>query len=147
MSVAASAKAALVGENGVLAALLPGVIVAYSMPTKDIPRELVYAGSVTGPVELKAMSGGVRVKRSEDLTLQLHIRVYKPGTSAESVEARAVAIGDVIATYIAGNTTLGGVTDLKLARVTGVELDAPWTDDDGTGSTLTLAVGLMSYLT
>lgn len=147
MSVAASAKAKLVGANGVLAALLPGVIVGYSMPAKNIPRELVYAGSVTGPVELKAMAGGGRVKRSEDLTLLLHIRVCKPGETAETVEARAVEIGDVIATYIAGNTTLAGVADLKLARVTAVELDAPWTDDDGAGSTLTLAVGLMSYLT
>lgn len=146
MSVAAAAKAALLGTSGVLAPLLTGVTVAYSAP-RDIPREVVYGGQVVGPVALAAMAGGVRVKRSEDLTLQLHVRVYQPGaTTTETTDARAVAIGDVIATYIAGNTTLGGVTDLKLAQVSGVDLDG-WVDDDGAGSTLTLAVGLMSYLT
>lgn len=147
MSVAASAKAKLVGTSNVLAALLPGVIVKYSAPVKDIPRELVYGGEVTGPVELAAMAGGARVKRSEELILQLHVRVYKLGKeTTEASDARAVAIGDVIANYIAANWTLGDVPDLKKAVVSGVDLSG-WTDDAGAGSVLTLAVSLSSYLT
>lgn len=147
MSVVASVKAYLVGASGVLAPLMPeDVIVEYSEPTRDLPRELVHAGTVVGPVELKAFSGGVRVKRSEDLTLMLHVRVYRPGQTRETTDARAVVIGDVITTYIAANPTLGGLAELKLAQVTGVELGG-FTDDEGNCSTLDISVGLMSYLT
>lgn len=147
MSVVASAKAKLVGGSGVLAPLLTGVTVAYSAPLRDIPRELVYAGSVSGPVELRAMAGGARLRRSENVTLQVFVRVYEPGVdNTQTTDARAVAIGDVIANYIATNPTLGDLTDLKLAQVSGVDLDG-WIDDDGAGSVLTIAVSLMSYLT
>lgn len=146
MSVAASAKAHLVGESGVLAALLPGVVVSYSLPT-DPPRELVYGGNVTGTVAPSAMKGGVRLKREENLTLVLYVRVATKGRkTSEQAEVRAVAIGDVIANYIAEYTTLADLTDLKLASVSAVDLDG-WVDDDGAGAILTLTVGLMSYLT
>lgn len=146
MSVVASAKARLVGASGVLAALLPGVTVTYSMD-RDMPREMVYGGGVAGPVELAAMAGGVRVKRQEDLILQLHIRVWKPGAkTSEAVEARAAAIADVIALYIAANWTLGDLADLKKAFVSNLDMDG-WADDDGAGCVLTMTVGLMSYLT
>jgi hypothetical protein len=146
VSVAAAAKAALVGKTNLLAVLLPNVQIEYSEPTKTIGRELVYGGTVLGPVSLAAMAGGSRVKRSEELTLQLHIRVHKPNTTAEATAARAVAIATVIGDYNAAHWTLGGLPSLKKATVDGVELDS-WTDDDGSGSTLTLAIGLMSYLT
>lgn len=146
MSVAASVKAYLCGTTGELADLLPGVAVTYSEPTRDIPRELVYAGQVLGSVELAAFAGGARVKRTEDLTLMLHVRVYKPGQDRETTDARAVAIADVITQYIAANWTLFGLAELKKAAVSGVELDG-WSDDEGTCSTLDIAVGLMSYLT
>lgn len=150
MSVVASAKSRLVGEAGVLAPLFTGdlasVKVLYSEPTKDVPRELVYGGEVTGPVELSAMAGGARVKRSESLILQLHIRVWKPNNSREQADARAAAIAEVICNYVAANWTLGDLADLKKAVVSGVDLSG-WTDDDGSGSLLTLAVSLTSYLT
>lgn len=145
MSVAAAAKAALVGANGALGPLLDGVQVTYSEP-RDVLREVVYGGDVTGPVQLSAMSAGVRVRIREDLVLQLHVRVWKPGAkTTEVTDARAVAIGDVIAGYITANTTLGGVENLKLAQVSGVDLSG-WSDDDGSGSLLTIAVGLMSQI-
>lgn len=144
MSVAATAKAYLVGRSGVLADLLPGVIVGYS-PKRDSPREEVYAADVKGPVELVAFAGGDRVRRSEDLSFPLVVRVYKPGQeTSETAEARADEIGDVIADYIAANWTLGGLTDLKKATVAAVELSG-WTDDDGAGGVLILTVELTSY--
>lgn len=148
MSVAAAVKAFLVGkETGALISLLPGVQVSYTAPG-DLKRTVLYAGSVTGPVALAAMAGGGRVKRTEELTLLLHVRVYQPGQkTTEATDARAVEIGDVIADYLAGNWTLDGLAGLKKATVDAVDLGEGWLDDDGAGSTLTLAVGLMSYLT
>jgi hypothetical protein len=157
VSVAQSAKALLVGEGNVLAPLFPNPLFPgdtekvkgrYGMPgAKDTPRYLIYGGTLSGPVALSAMAGGGRVKRQEDLTLQLHVRVYRQNSNREEAEARAVAIGDVICDYIAANWTLGGaLTALKKATVDSVELDG-WTDDDGSGAVLTLAVGLMTYLT
>lgn len=146
-TVAAAAKAQLLGTSGVLAGLagMSGVTVSYTMP-RDVPREVVYGGQVSGPVSLAAMAGGARIKRQEDLTLHLHIRVYKLGqATTEASDTRAAAISTVIEEYIAANPTLGGVTDLKKASVEAVELDG-FVDDDGAGSTLTLTVGLLSYL-
>jgi hypothetical protein len=145
VTVVASAKAALLGASSVLEPLLPGVTVSYS-PPRDLLRECVYGGQVSGPVELKAMAAGGRVKRSEELALRLYVRVWKPGgQTTETVEARAAEIGDVIALYIAANWTLG-LPELKSAAVTALDLDS-WTDDDGAGAVLTMTVGLMSYLT
>jgi hypothetical protein len=146
VTVVASAKAALVGESGVLAVLMPaGVKVSYS-PPRDIKRDIVYAGRVAGPVALKAMAAGARVKRSENLNLLLHVRVWTPGQkTTETVEARAAAISDVIALYLAANWTIGDLANLKSATVDAVDLDS-WTDDDGAGAVLTMTVGLMSYL-
>lgn len=146
MSVVATAKARLVGTSNVLAALLPGVTVAYAAPVRDLPRELVYGGTVIGPVELAAYAGGARVKRTEDLTVMIHIRVYKPGATREFTDGRAAEIADVIANYVAANWTLGDLPELKKAVVAGVETDG-WSDDDGSGSTYDMAIGLMSYLT
>jgi len=144
MTVAAAAKQALLGTGNPLEALT-GVPVSYS-PPRDMPREVVYGGQVVGPVELLAMAGGGRVKRREDLTLLLVVRVYEPGRDTNEItDARAVEIGEVICNYIAGDKTLGGVTDLKLAQVTGMDLDG-WLEDDGACSTLTISVGLMSTL-
>lgn len=146
MSVVATVKARLVGTSNVLAALLPGVTVAYAAPVRDIPRELVYGGTVIGPVEVAAYAGGARIKRTEDLTLMIHIRVYKPGATREVTDGRAAEIADVISNYVAANWTLGDLPELKKAVVAGVETDG-WTDDDGCGSTYDMAIGLMSYLT
>lgn len=150
MSVASAAKAHLVGEDGVvkglLAGLEPRVQVTYSEP-RDIKRDIVYAGDVAGTVDLKAMAGGGRVKRSEDLSFPLVIRVWRLGKpTSEASDARADAIADLIADYIAANWTFGDLPDLKKAVVTTYDL-AGWIDDDGAGSILTLTVELTSYRT
>lgn len=146
-TVAAAVRAALVGTSGVLEGLagLSGVKVAYSMP-RDIPRELVCGGTVTGSVSLAAMRGSARIKREENLSLAIHIRVHQPGeATTEFSDARAVEISTPIEEYIAGNSTLGGVTDLKLAAVEGIDLDG-FIDDDGATSLLTLRIGLKAFL-
>lgn len=146
MSVAASAKAYLVGASGVLVDLLEPVKVAYSLP-RDIPREVVYGGTVLGTTEVSAFAGGGRIKRKEELTLLLHVRVAQKGVfTSEAAEARALEIAQPITDYIAANYTLGDLPELKSATVVGVELDS-WIDDDGAGATLDLGIALMSYLT
>jgi hypothetical protein len=152
VSVAAAAKAYLVGEDSVLRPLLnpsPSggqVIIGYSA-SRDNPREEVYGGTVVGPVELAAFAAGGRVKRSENLTLMLHIRVFETGRkTTERTDARAIEIATVIGEYIAANWKLGGLPGLLKATVNGIELNG-WTEDDGAGTTLDLAIGLTSYLT
>jgi hypothetical protein len=146
VSVAQSAKAFLVGASGVLADLVKPVKVAYT-PPRDVPRELVYGGTVIGTTALAAMAGGGRVKRTEELTLQLFVRVYQPGAQTpEKAEARALEIAQPISDYIAANWTLGDLPELKSAAVAGVELDG-WVDDDGAGAVLELGIALTSYLT
>lgn len=147
-TVAAAAKAKLVGVNNVLSGLagLNGVIVAYCMP-RDLPRECVYGGKVTGSVELSAMRGSTgRVKREEELSLNLHIRVHDKGQQTpETVEARAVELSNLIEDWIAANPSLGDVPNLLVAKVQGVELDSG-IEDDGATAELTLTIGLKSFL-
>jgi hypothetical protein len=148
---AAAARAALLGEAGLLQSLpgLDGVTVAYSLP-REVPRELVYGGQVAGAARLAAMKGGAagRIKREEDLSLQVHVRVHEPGrTTTEATDTRAVQIAAVIEEYIAGNPTLDSLPGLRLAAVEAVELDPGAVDDDGATSLLTLQIGLKSYLT
>lgn len=148
-TVAAAAKAALLGTTNVLSALpgLAGVTIAYSAPTRDVPREVIYGGNLSGPVTLSAMRGGTRMKRQEDLSLRLHIRVYEPGNATtQATDARATAICTVVEEYIAANTTLGDVTGLLAATVESVSLDG-WLDDDGATSVLDLSIALKTYLT
>jgi hypothetical protein len=148
---AAAARAALLGEAGQLQALpgLADVKVAYSLP-REIPRELVYGGQVIGPVGLAAMKGGAagRIKREENLSLQIHVRVHTPGqTTTEAADARAVEIGAAVEEYIAGNPTLDNVPGLLLAAVEAIELDPGGVDDEGATAELTLQIALKSYLT
>lgn len=147
-TVAASAKARLVGANNVLSGLpgLAGVEVAYTMP-RNVPRELIYGGKVSGQVELAAMRGSTgRVKRQENLNLTLHIRVHDKGQpTTETVEARVAEIAIVVENWIAANSTLGDLPNLKLATVESVEIDSGIEDDSATAE-LTLTIGLVSFL-
>lgn len=148
MSVAQSAKAYLLGESGgVLAPLLPGVIVGYSA-SPNVPMEEVHGGRVAGPVALAAFApSGGRVRRTEELTLLIHVRVRKKGQrTAETAEARAVEISDVITQYIALNPKLGDLAELLKATVSNVAYDN-FADDDGWTATGDISVDLMSYLT
>lgn len=107
---------------------LVGVQVAYS-PPREIERECIFAGKVSGPVELAAMRGGARLMRTERLTLRLYVEVAAPGDDVAAAEARAVELGAVVEELVAGNPTLNDLADLKLAQVAGVELDSGVDDE------------------
>lgn len=146
---AAAAKARLVGRNGMLAGLpgLQGIDVHYDMP-RDVLRETVAGvGDVEGEPDPAAMRAGGRIKRTEDLTMMIEVRVYKPGQSTrEEGDARATEIADVVVEWIAANPTLGDLADMKFARVTNVNLRGG-VDDDGATSSVVITIGLLSYLT
>ncbi|HEY0645514.1 MAG TPA: hypothetical protein VGD39_19010 [Nocardioides sp.] len=147
--MAASAKARLVGQDGVLRTLpgLADVTVEYDMPA-TVPREVVYGGDFAGAVALAAFKGSApsRILRQGDIALQLHVRVSAPGqTTREATDTRAAEIATVIEEYVAGNPTLDDLSGLKLAEVQAVE-SGGWIDDDGATSTLTIQIGLKSVV-
>lgn len=147
---AAAVKAHLLGANSALRGLpgIDGVIVAYDLP-RDTPRELVVGvGDIEGPVQLAAMKGdNGRVRRTEELSMRIDVRVYLPGQKDREVgDARAVEISKVIEEYIAANPTLGSLPALKKITVDNVNLRGG-IDDDGETSVVTLNIGLMSFLT
>jgi hypothetical protein len=146
-TIAAAAKAALLGRNGVLAGLsgLEGVAVGYDM-LRDAPREMVFGGDAEGSVQLSAFKGGGRLKREENLSLVVEIRVHDKGQeTTEDTDVRAIEISTVIEEYIAANPKLGDLPNLLKATVDGVKLSS-WLDDDGATSSVVLTIGLHSFL-
>jgi hypothetical protein len=134
VSVAASAKAYLVGKDGALKPLLPGVQVAYSRRGHEARARLRRPRSRPGRAE------GVRRRRPGEAVrgpdAALHIRSTSR-TTRETTEARAVEIGDVIAELHRRELDPRRPDGAEEGRrSSGVELDG-WTDDDGSGSILT----------
>jgi len=144
---AAAAKARLLGRDNILSALpgLSGVTVAYNMP-RDAPREMVIGGDVDGTAQLSAFRGNDRLKREENLSLNIEVRVHDKGQdTTETTDARAVEISTAIEEYIAANPKLGELPGLLKATVDGVKLSG-WLDDDGATSSVVLTIGLHSFL-
>jgi len=146
---AAAAKKALLDAIAASADTdLTGVIVSYSFSGKrlDEAREYIYGGKVDGSANHMAFQGSGRVPRREDLTLDLHVRVDKPGQeTTETAELRAVAIGAAVENLIAADPDLSGVTGLDVVKMTGLVLDSV-VDDQGAIAILTYQVALESSL-
>ncbi len=125
---------------------LVGIQIGYSLP-RDVDREVIYGGQISGPVQVEAMRGGTRITRREDLVLSLHIWVNRPGDQdTADVEARAAEIGQVVEELLAGDPTLSGaVAGLKMAAITNVLIDSGC-DDDGALAELTYQISLMSHI-
>jgi hypothetical protein len=152
-----NAHAARVALIAALAALtdpgedLAGVAVAYSYNSRLLDashREIVYGGKMAGPVGLAAMKGSARLKREEQVGLDLHIEVTTPGEETTSAaDARCAAIGLVVENYLATNPTLGGtVPGLLKATVDNLECDG-FPDDDAAFAMWTYRIVFHSYLT
>lgn len=150
-TVIAAVKAALVGANSVIrAAALPalaGVKISYDVP-RDLPLEYICAGRAGGPLERAAMKAGTRVKRQEDLSVQLIYRVnMKNQQDTEATDARVTAMAAAVDEWLAANRALGGSVDgVKAAWAGAHELDG-FVDDDGATSIMTQTIGITSFLT
>lgn len=134
--------------------LIEGVVASYSYVAKlhEKTRELVcYADRTAGTLAVAAMRGGSgasdRVKRREDSTTQLQIRVTKLGQqTTQAGETRAAAIGAVIENIVANNYNLSAVTGLLKAVFNGYEMTS-YADEDGTYTTLSYSISFDSMLT
>lgn len=124
---------------------LAGVQVAYSWPGANAEREIVYGGRVTWATVPLAMRGGGRMPRREDMIVALHVAVQRPGADADVVEARAVEIGTVVEELLAADTTLSGTSGLKLAGISGGELDSA-DEDESSMAVLSYRVSFLSTL-
>jgi hypothetical protein len=138
------AKRALVNLLSAAPALT-GVQVTYAF-AGDSLREAIYLGKATWDTEPLAFRAGARMKRKEDLTVELYLRVMVPGGEPSAAEARVVELGTVAEELIATDTTLSGATGLRMAQVRGGEMDH-WTNDDGVIAGLMYRVDFLSELT
>lgn len=136
-----------------LTALLAGdkdVTVSWSYTGRDAQgtRKYVYMGErVSGDEQPIAMAAGTRIMRSEDLEFSLAVEVYTPGEPTTQVaETAAMAIGDKIMAWFAGNWLQGSeIPGLTKVLLGGMQLESA-IDDDGAEATLTRTVQLTSSL-
>lgn len=148
---AAAVKVRLVGSESLLRGLpdIQDVQVFYDAPAGDkAPREYICGvGDVEGEPDLAAMRGGNgRNPRTEDLSMTIEIRVYKPGQpTREAGDLRAAEIATAVINWITANPKLGDLPELKLAKVTKVDLRGGL-DDDGATSSVVITIGLLSFL-
>lgn len=136
-----------------LTTLLAGdkdITVSWSYTGRDAQgtRKYVYMGDrVSGDEAPIAMAAGTRIMRSEDLEFSLAVEVYTPGESTtRAAETAAMAIGDQIMTWFAGNwLQAGDIPNLTKVLLGGMQLESA-IDDDGAEATLTRTVQLTSSL-
>ncbi len=88
---------------------LSGVQVVYLLPPRDIQREAVYGGKITGPVEQAAMRpAAARSIREEQPLINVHIRVLGEGVLDSTSEERAGVLAGVVFDMVAADPRLAG---------------------------------------
>lgn len=125
---------------------LAGVQVCRFWPGGTVERECVFGGRTvwtTTPLTFRPANG--RLPREEAITLDLHIRVMKPGAAPDEVEARAVVLGTVVEELLAADPLLGGAPGVALATIDGGDLDHG-VEDESSVALLTYRVGFKSML-
>jgi hypothetical protein len=145
-----AARIALIAAIGDLSGL-DGVSVSYSYVAKyaDLGnREYIFGGPKSdAAIALSAMQDSGRIKRDEEPTWSLHLRVVKPGqTDTQAGDERVVALGAEVENYVAANPRLDlTVTGLRLCKITGFTLQS-WTDEKQSYSELDYSLLFDSYL-
>lgn len=115
----------------------------------DITEYVFFGDEVGGPMNLAAMKGGsaARIRREENLTGSLHIRVRRKGQqTTQTAVQRACELGAVVEGLIALDPSLGGVTGLLKATVDNVACQSD-VDDDGATAILTYTIAYHSTMT
>lgn len=125
----------------------PDTQVAYTWPGRNVGREVLFGGKVSGVMAPAAMRGSGQLQpRTEQLTLALHVYVETPGEEdCAATEARAVELGTAVEEWIAGNPVppIEGMKSLWVASYdveSGVEDEASITGID-------YILSALSYLT
>lgn len=104
------------------------VVTYYSEPADRPVKEYVYMGTLTlGTEEAVTLRSGRRKRDEEYVTRCIVVTSGSGRVTVQDIEERATIIGEVIETWIADNTSLGGAVDWCV--VTGLELDNILTPD------------------
>lgn len=140
-----AAKAALMARIKALPEL-DGIQVDYSTGQRDPERERIFGGKAHAAHTPSAMRGSGRVKREENASINVHIRVAAVGGDEETAEARAVELGTPIEDSLAGDPSLDTPAGVLKALVSDVELGS-YVDDDGAFAALDYQISVDSYLT
>lgn len=121
---------------------LPDVQVSYGPPANP-ERDFIYLGGVRGPLQLLTFRAGGRLPREEQLSLDLHLVVTRPGGTEEETESAAVELVTPILDAVSADPTLGGaVLAIVPARL---EMDSG-ADDDACSTWLTLTFSVKTYV-
>ena len=128
---------------------LSGVQVVYLLDARDIRRECVYGGKITGPVEQAAMRPvAARSLREEHALINVHVRVLTPGGLDSTAEERAAALAGVVFNVVAADPTLAGaVPGLLDLAVVAEEYECGPADDTSAIAIATLQLLAHSMLT
>lgn len=131
-------------KAAILAALadapgLEGVTVAYSAPTRDLPRECLYGGQIEMQQHISAgRTPDGHTTRDEEGVLEVHIRVEKLGGTEQETEIRATELGTALEEFLSLNTPVMAAGNLD-ASVEGYVLVSA-SDEDGATSLMTYRI-------
>lgn len=125
---------------------LSGVQVTFGWPGDDrAKKERIFTGRSYADQEQASLRAGRRF-RDETGNFDLVIQVESVGGSISDAETRILAIGQEVEECVADNKTLGGVSGLNWAVITGWTLDDMY-NDQGSLAELTYTITYNARLT
>ncbi|GAA4100917.1 hypothetical protein [Nonomuraea soli] len=123
---------------------LGDVQVGYGPPANP-ERDFVYLGGLRGPLTPLTFRAGGRLPREEQLTLDLHLVVTRPGGTEEETETAAADLITPILEAVSAEPTLGATPGLLSIVPSRLELQSG-RDDDACSTWLTLTWTIRSYV-
>jgi hypothetical protein len=112
-----------------------------------VEREYVYFGHLVGSQEPLVFRAAGRMPRLEELTVDLHVEVAKPGATTVETDGRVTAIGTVIEEIIAADPTFGAtIPGLTAAWVSNFTLTSFYMEDGKAASEGVYQISIQSQL-
>lgn len=126
-----NAVAVKVALAGLIRVAVNPVRVDTAYNARDMEREYVYFGHVTGQMEPMVFRAGIRLVREEELLIPVHIEVSRPAATTDDTDTRALQIGTMIEESLAADPTQAAlsVTGLMAAWVSGFTLTSFYASD------------------
>lgn len=137
-------KTALVA---LLKSALPKARVDDAYNGRQVEREYVYFGQITGTQEPLVFRAASRMPRLEELVATLHVEVSRPAATTADTDVQVTAIGQVIEEAIAADPTFGGtIPGLIAMRVSGFTLTSFYMEDGVAASEGVYQISIQSQL-